>query len=73
MMITDVLLPCPRGPRGQLVLDQGAAFHDGGDARLVLQQTDVGERVAIDDEQVGQVTLSHRAQLVARVRGARRR
>ena len=52
-------------PRGQLVLDQGAALHDGQEPGLVLEDGDVAQGVTVDHEQVGQVALLHRAELVA--------
>ena len=51
---------------GQLVLDQRPALHHGQQAGRVLQHGDVGERIAVHHEQVGQVALAHRAELVAR-------
>ncbi len=44
-----------------------AVLHDGEDAVLVLQDAHVGDRVAVDQQQVGEVTLLDQAELVAHV------
>ena len=44
-----------QGEGSQLVLDQGAALEHGQQPGRVLQDADVGQRIAVDDEQVGQV------------------
>src|SRR5688572_12326282 len=42
-----------------------AVLHHREDLRLVLQDADVGKRVAVDEQQVGEETFAHLAQLVA--------
>src|SRR5689334_3205312 len=42
-----------------------AVLHDGEDPVLVLQDADVGDRIAVNQQQVGQVALPDLAELVA--------
>ena len=45
-----------------------AVLHHREDARLVLQHRDVGERVAVDQQQVGEVALADVAELTLPIR-----
>src|SRR5262245_36362220 len=42
-----------------------AALHNEGQPRLVLQHTDVDQRIAVDKQKVGKITRLHEPELVA--------
>ena len=49
-----------------------AAFHDEGKALLVLQHADILQRVAVDQQQISEITFLHEAKLVKSNSEARR-
>ena len=64
IMARRVAAAQPAARSVEIVPHERATLHDGQQLGRVLQDGDVGQRVAVDDEQVGQVALPHRSELV---------